>query len=126
MITNCSTEIGKATPAPVIAKGNAPPQSRRTRRAVASRSHRLDWVRIGFWLGAATFGTAGGVLGGCMPYHHPVAITASVIWWGIYIGSLGASLGALAGLVLRRARPVPGSDLAKLTAVSSTRLTRGQ
>jgi hypothetical protein len=40
-----------------------------------------------------------------MPYHHPVAITASVIWWGIYLGSLGASLGALAGLVLRRARP---------------------
>jgi hypothetical protein len=40
-----------------------------------------------------------------MPYHHPIARTASVIWWGIYIGSLGASLGALAGLVLRRARP---------------------
>jgi hypothetical protein len=33
-----------------------------------------------------------------MPYTHPVAIAISMIWWGIYIGCFGASLGALFGL----------------------------
>jgi hypothetical protein len=33
-----------------------------------------------------------------MPYHYPVAMAISVIWWGIYIGCLGASLGALFAL----------------------------
>jgi hypothetical protein len=33
-----------------------------------------------------------------MPYHHPVGIAISVIWWGIYLGCFGASLGALVGL----------------------------
>jgi hypothetical protein len=41
-----------------------------------------------------------------MPYHHPIAVTISVIWWGIYIGCLGASLSALVGL-LRHAENVP-------------------
>jgi hypothetical protein len=33
-----------------------------------------------------------------MPYRHPVAVTISVLWWGIYLGCFGASLGALLGL----------------------------
>jgi hypothetical protein len=32
-----------------------------------------------------------------MPYHQPVGIAISVIWWGIYFGCFGASLGALFG-----------------------------
>jgi hypothetical protein len=32
-----------------------------------------------------------------MPYHHPVAMSISVIWWGIYLGCFGASLGGLFG-----------------------------
>jgi hypothetical protein len=38
-----------------------------------------------------------------MPYHQPVAMAISVIWWGMYLGSFGASLGALLGLLTCRA-----------------------
>jgi hypothetical protein len=74
--------------------------STRKRQAVArlSRWRRFDRVSIGFWLGGAVLGTAGCILGACMPYHHPVGVAISVIWWGIYFGCFGASLGALVGL----------------------------
>jgi hypothetical protein len=66
---------------------------------------------IGFWLGAAVLGTAGCVFGGLMPYRHPVAVTVSVLWWGTYIGTLGAGIGALLGLCAEKtaARPSRGS-----------------
>src|SRR5262245_32263025 len=53
---------------------------------------------IGFWLGGALLGVGGCILGSCMPYRHPVAVTISVLWWGLYLGCLGASIGALLGL----------------------------
>ena len=35
-----------------------------------------------------------------MPYRHPVGVTISILWWGIYLGCLGASIGAgIGGLV---------------------------
>jgi hypothetical protein len=27
----------------------------------------------------------GCILGFCMPYHHPVAVVISALWWGIYL-----------------------------------------
>jgi hypothetical protein len=39
-----------------------------------------------------------------MPYRHPVAVTMSVVWWGIYSGCFGASIGALFGLWRKRTR----------------------
>jgi hypothetical protein len=54
---------------------------------------------IGFWLGGGLLGTVGFILGVCMPYHNPVAVAISALWWGIYLGCLGASIGALVGLV---------------------------
>jgi hypothetical protein len=47
-----------------------------------------------------------------MPYQHPVAVTISVLWWGIYLGLFGASLGAVLGLLTGRAPAAPflGSD----------------
>jgi hypothetical protein len=53
---------------------------------------------IGFWLGGALLGVGGCILGICMPYRHPVAVTISVLWWGMYLGCFGASIGALLGL----------------------------
>jgi hypothetical protein len=38
-----------------------------------------------------------------MPYHHPVAVAISVLWWGVYLGCFGASVGALIGLFTERA-----------------------
>jgi hypothetical protein len=53
---------------------------------------------IGFWLGGALLGVGGCILGICMPYRHPVAVTISALWWGIYLGCSGAILGALLGM----------------------------
>jgi hypothetical protein len=53
---------------------------------------------IGFWLGGGLLGTAGCILGVCMPYHYPVALVISALWWGIYLGCLGGSVGALIAL----------------------------
>jgi hypothetical protein len=58
---------------------------------------------IGFWLGGGLLGTGGWILGVCMPYHHPVAVVISALWWGIYLGCFGASVGALVGLCTERA-----------------------
>jgi hypothetical protein len=97
----CSTDSRKLPLLTVIAKNEARTGTAHAGRprAVASPSRRFDRVRIGFWLGGAAFATAGCILGGSMPYTHPVAIAISMIWWGMYAGCLGASLGALLGLL---------------------------
>ena len=59
-------------------------------------------ITLGFWLGGIIFGKAGCIFGASLSYHDPVARVLSVLWWGIYWGCLGASLGALPGLFLER------------------------
>jgi hypothetical protein len=65
---------------------------------------RRPWSRItlGFWLGGMVFGTAGWILGASLSYQHPVARTISEVWWSIYFGCFGASIGALPGLFMER------------------------
>ena len=101
--TECSLESRKTVLVPVIAKDEVRTGTARARRkrSVSEPSRRFDRASIGFWLGGATFATVGCIVGYCMPYHRPVAIAISMIWWGIYIGCLGASLGALIGLFTR-------------------------
>ena len=60
---------------------------------------------VGFWLGAAVLGTAGCFIGATMPYRHPVAVTANVLWWGVFLGCLGGSVCAVAGLWAEPTRP---------------------
>ena len=62
-------------------------------------------LTIGFWLGGGLLGPGGCILGICMPYHHPVAVVISALWWGIYLGCLGASVGALIVWLTERAPP---------------------
>jgi hypothetical protein len=59
-------------------------------------------VAVGFWLGGILLGAAGCIGGACLAYHHPVARVISALWWGVYIGALGASLGALLGIFAKR------------------------
>jgi hypothetical protein len=77
----------------------------------AVRRLRFDRT-IGFWLGGVALGAAGCTLGACMPYRHPVAVAANVLWWGLFLGCLGGSLGALLGLGAERTPSPPprGSD----------------
>jgi hypothetical protein len=42
-----------------------------------------------------------------MPYRYPVAVTISVLWWGIYLGCFGAGVGALLGLWAEKALVPP-------------------
>ena len=89
-----------------------PTTDRRTPASSAIAAEKAEWQRgscrrfdrilLGFWLGGGFLGTVGCVLGACMPYHHSVARVFSVLWWGIYCGCLGASVGALPGLLLKR------------------------
>jgi hypothetical protein len=53
---------------------------------------------IGFWLGGVLLGVGGCILGACLPYRHPVGVSISVVWWGIYFGCFGASVGAMLGM----------------------------
>ena len=76
------------------------------RKSVA-HTGRLSPVTIGFWLGGAGMGIGGCLLGALMPYRHPVAAAISVLWWGIYFGCFGASVGALVGVFADRAPPRP-------------------
>jgi hypothetical protein len=68
---------------------------------------RFSPVTIGFWLGGVGLGTGGCLLGAWMPYRHPVAVALSVLWWGLYLGCLGAWVGALVGALTGRAPPRP-------------------
>jgi hypothetical protein len=71
------------------------PYNRRT--AAEPDHHRFNRVAMGFWLGGLTLAVAGCILGAFMPYRHPVSVTISILWWGIYLGCLGASIGAAIG-----------------------------
>jgi hypothetical protein len=53
---------------------------------------------VGAWLGGIVLGTGGCLFGASMPYQHPVGVVVSVLWWGLYLGCLGMSLGAVLGL----------------------------
>ena len=66
-------------------------------------SRRFDRV-IGLTLGGIVLGTGGCILGASMPYRHPVGITISMLWWGIYFGCLGVWLGAVLGASVERIR----------------------
>jgi hypothetical protein len=78
-------------------------------QALASLVHtgRFNPRTTGFWLGGTGMGTGGCLLGALLPYRHPVAVAISVLWWGIYCGWFGASVGALVGELTERAPPRP-------------------
>jgi anti-anti-sigma factor len=75
----------------------------RRARSIHKAPARFSPRTIGFWLGGGLLGTGGCILGVCMPYHHPVALVISALWWGIYFGCFGASVGALIGCLTERA-----------------------
>src|SRR5262245_58015050 len=91
----------------------APDRRQRSRPdATASNDRQSPGTRfarrtIGFWLGGALLAIGGCILGVCMPYQHPVALGLSALWWGIYLGCFGASVGALIGSLAERAPTRP-------------------
>jgi hypothetical protein len=92
-----------------------------------ARGPRLDRLTIGFWLGGGVLGMGGCILGVCMPYHHPVAVMISALWWGIYLGCLGGECRRSDRLVYRACsrRPcLPGSRRARIIGAAGYRTGR--
>ena len=75
--------------------------------------HPSKW---GFYLGGVVLGAAGCILGACLHYEYPVSVTISILWWGIYLGCLGASIGALFGLCRDGAPASPSRSKSVITA----------
>jgi hypothetical protein len=69
----------------------------RSRPGAEPTGCRFNWIAIGFWLGGLALGTGGCFLGASMPYRQPVGMTIAMLWWGIYLGCFGASIGAGVG-----------------------------
>jgi hypothetical protein len=65
---------------------------------------RWDPIRIGMVSGGLILGAVGVAVAASYSCTHPAGIAVSVIWWGIYYGAFGASIGALPGLFTQRAR----------------------
>jgi hypothetical protein len=83
-----SIDLQHPSPAPIAAR------DAETTRAIRRRFNRA----VGFWLGGIILGVGGCLFGASMPYHHPVGVLVSVLWWGLYFGCFGTSIGALLGL----------------------------
>ena len=131
--TGRSTDLRNSPPSPVTpSKGDWQwaIHPHKLQPAANPFRRRLGRITIGFWLGGIALGTCGCILGACMPYSHPVAVTISVLWWGIYLGCFGASVGALSVLLAEQApapppqqpdgasAPLSGADSAPLPADS--------
>jgi hypothetical protein len=94
------TYIQNPHPVPTTTENGEHPRTvcpRKWRPEAEPTRSRFSWVAIGFWLGAIILGTGGCLLGACTPCRHPVGLTIAMLWWGIYLGCLGASIGAGVG-----------------------------
>ena len=100
------TELRSALDAPVTPENEKVPHEP-SEDAHPYEFHPSKW---GFCLGGVVLGATGCILGACMHYEYPVAVAISVLWWGIYLGCLGASIGALFGLCRDR---TPGPALSR-------------
>ena len=93
---------------------------------------RFDRVS-GLSLGGIVLGIGGCILGASMAYRHPIGITLSMLWWGIYFGCFGVWRGAVLGASVERIRSRSSErsrakadklDCARPTGVTTTRSKR--
>jgi hypothetical protein len=62
-----------------------------------SLRRQFDPITIGLLVGGVALGLGGLILGICMPYHHPIGVNISMFWWSIFLGMIGAYIGACVG-----------------------------
>src|SRR5262245_53179469 len=77
-------------------KQNQPATPRPYKRPAALRAIRrqFDPLTTGFLVGGVTFAIGGCILGVYLPYHNPVGVNISMLWWSIFMGIIGAYVGA--------------------------------
>jgi hypothetical protein len=68
------------------------------------RRRRWDPITIGMLAGGLVLAAVGVAVAASYSYAHPAGLAVSMIWWGIYCGALGASIGALPCLFTQRHR----------------------
>jgi hypothetical protein len=105
LMTNIRHQIEQWTSPPSSVTAPDEPWQRAVSSRELRRGYRFDRT-AGFWLGGIVVGVGGCILGSFMSHGHPVGEAMSVLWWGIYLGCFGASIGALLGLW---AEPGPAS-----------------
>jgi hypothetical protein len=119
--TPCLTDLRNQPQIPITTEN----QDQRREAGQTWRPRSFHLSSRGFCLGGIILGLAGCILGACMPYRNPVAVTISVLWWGNYLGWFGASIGALWGVWKDRDSDFPstGSD-GRTAAAPSARTGR--
>ena len=91
------------------------------------RHRRWDPITIGMLAGGLVLAAVGVAVAASYSYAHQAGLAVSMIWWGIYCGALGASIGALPGLFTQRdrARTREKKSTARVgLEAGATRLTR--
>ena len=68
------------------------------------RRRSWDPITIGMLAGGPVLAAVGVAVAASYSYTHPAGLAVSMIWWGIYCGAFGASIGALPGLFTQRHR----------------------
>jgi hypothetical protein len=94
------TYVPNPRPAPTTTENGEQPGTvcpRKWRPEADATRSRVNWVTIGFWLGALALSTGGCLIGASMPCRHPTGVTIAMVWWGGYLGCFGASIGAGVG-----------------------------
>jgi hypothetical protein len=94
-------------------------------KSAAARSSRRFDRTLGFWLGAVALGTVGCILGAHLAYPHWVAVTVSVLWWGIFLGCFGGSIGGLLGLWAEQTSPKQKKNKSRADSTNRGRIGLG-
>jgi hypothetical protein len=95
-----STTMWNSRPIPITKEKLNPPVSLRPHpRPTVLRAIRrqFDPLTIGFLVGGVTFAMGGCIFGVYLPYHNPVGVNISMLWWSIFLGIVGAYVGACVG-----------------------------
>ena len=94
-----SRDLRNSLPPAAAGNGDRDAAARRHRSEPAAKDFRVQFDQDrGALLGGVVFGVGGCLLGASMPCQHSAGVAASTIWWGIYMGCFGLSIGALLGL----------------------------
>jgi hypothetical protein len=116
------TDLRNTPPRPIPAGNGSRPRAVAPpppQPAANAPRRRLDRGTLGFWLGGVPLGIGGCVVGACTASGHVVDIVGSAIWWGLYFGCLGASIGALLGMWASRTPGVSAPGEAGAAAVTT-------